>query len=98
MASHRITNDLLNFTVGIKLENGVSARQVRSLIDEFTAEQQSKHGGSDIYGFLWVDDVPESRRGEFLAAVATLAPLPGEVPPEPRMLSAATIWESRLSA
>lgn len=91
MSRVRITNDLLNITVGIRLENGVSARQVRSLIDEFVDEQQFASNGSGICGFLWVEDVPQHRRDEFLTAVSTLLPEESAAAAA-RTISAASIW------
>lgn len=92
MASHRITNDLLNITVGIKLENGVSAGQVRHLISEFLPDPRCRKR-SNVSGFLWVEDVPENRRAEFLAAVSSLAPQEhGSAPARERTISAADIW------
>jgi hypothetical protein len=93
MASARITNDLLNITVGIKLENGVSTRQVRSLINEFVPENRSAHVRSGIHGFLWVEDVPDHLRTEFLTAVSTLSAQPDQADAaQARTISANAIW------
>jgi hypothetical protein len=92
MAAPRITNDLMNITVGIKLENGVSARQVRCLIDDFVEGHHCRHSGSDIFGFLWVEDIPDHRRNDFLTAVSNLTPHPDAPPAQARMISASAIW------
>ena len=96
---HRtITDDLLAVAARIKREAGVSHSQIQAVIDKF-ASQQQWHERTGGIGFPLVEDIPQNSRGEFLAALAELAPHPDRRNGEagvPRNLSAAEIWPSRV--
>lgn len=94
-----ITDDLLEVSVRIKREAGVAHAQIQAVIDKFASEEhwQERTGG---IGFPLVEDIPQDRRGEFMAALAELAPeldRPDARAAEPRYLSAAHIWPSRIA-
>jgi hypothetical protein len=76
MAKRPITDELLNLTIETKLDAGVPAERIRVLVEAFAGEDQE--GGMDeaLVGFLWVEDIPPSRRAEFLRAVLALSPEP----------------------
>lgn len=95
MAARSITDELLNITVGIKCEAGVSTTQVRALIDDFAGDDSSRRQEDDIVEFLWVKDIPTDRREAFLSALSMLDPTmtPDR---ETRLISAADIWGSRI--
>jgi hypothetical protein len=93
-----ITDELLEISVRIKREAGVGHAQIQAVIDKF-ASQQHWHDRTGGIGFPLVEDVPQDRRGEFMAALAELAPQPdraGASAAAPRNLSAAHIWPSRV--
>jgi hypothetical protein len=93
-----ITDDLLELTVRIKREAGVSHDQIQEAIDKFACREQWQERTGGI-GFPLVEDIPQSHRGEFMAAVAELSPHPDRdrnAGPG-RSLSAAEIWPSRVA-
>ena len=93
-----ITNDLLEVSVRIKQEAGVTHAQIQAVIDKFASEEQWQERTGGI-GFPLVEDIPQDRRDGFMAALAELAPeLDRRQAPaaEPRYLSAAHIWPSRV--
>ncbi len=93
---HRtITDDLLAVAVRIKRDAGVSHSQIQTVIDRF-ASQQQWHDRTGGIGYPLVEDIPQDHRGEFLAALAELAPAPDRREETPRTLSAAHIWPSRI--
>jgi hypothetical protein len=97
--AHRvITDDLLTVAIRIKREAGVGHAAIQAVIDEFASQEhwQERTGG---IGFPTIEDVPQERRAEFMAAIAALAPpalgdrhIPGQ-----RYLSVADIWPSRVA-
>jgi len=98
--SHRtITDDLLAVAVRIKREAGIGHAEIQTAIDKFACEQQFNERTGGI-GFPLVEDIPQSRRGEFLAALAELAPHPdrrdSRAAPD-RTVSVAHIWPSRVA-
>jgi|SRR5581483_1692274 len=98
MSDRLISSDLLNITVGIRREAGVTTSQVRALIEQFVDQPGSSAEAGGIVGFLWLDDIPAHRRGDFLSALSSLTPTerPEDREP-PRILSANHIWPSRIS-
>jgi hypothetical protein len=97
--AHRmITDDLLTVSIRIKREAGVSHADIQAAIDKF-ASQEHWHERTGGIGFPTIEDIPQERRAEFMAAVAALAPpdlgdrhIPGQ-----RYLSVADIWPSRVA-
>ncbi len=97
-APHRhITDDLLAVSVRIKRDAGVSHEEIQSVIDKF-ASQEQWHERTGGIGFPLVEDIPQARRGEFMAALAELAAHPGRGDRQgsTSRLSAAEIWPSRI--
>jgi hypothetical protein len=98
--AHRtITDDLLTVAIRIKRETGVGHAQIQAAVDKFASEEHWRERTGGI-GFPIVEDIPQERRAEFMAAVAALSPeldrrdhhIPGQ-----RYLSAADIWPSRVA-
>ena len=94
-----ITDDLLEVSVRIKQEAGVTHEQVQGVIDKFASQEawQERTGG---IGFPLVEDIPQDSRGEFMAALAELTPEPAHRDARAnatRNLSAAEIWPSRIT-
>ena len=96
---HRtVTDDLLDVAVRIKRDTGVDHTQIQGVIDRFASQEQWQERTGGI-GFPLVEDIPQDRRGEFLAALAELQPHPDRKPAPPargRMLSATEVWPSRV--
>jgi len=97
-SAHRmITDDLLAVFVRIKRDAGVTHAQVQEVIDRFASQEawEERTGG---IGYPLIEDVPQHRRGEFMAALAELMPTPERrdaIAALPRPLSANDIWPSR---
>lgn len=81
--------------VGMKLDTGVDICEVRNLVDKFAAEQPREGQTGEPIGFLWVEDIPQHLRNEFLAALASLSGPPGHQSTA-RVLSSSQIWPSRV--
>ncbi len=100
VSPHRtITDDLLELTVRIKREAGVGHDQIQAVIDQFACQEQWQERTGGI-GFPLVEDIPQSRRGEFMAGIAALSPHPDRADSgaaRSRNLSAAEIWPSRVA-
>jgi hypothetical protein len=95
--THRfISNDLLAVAVGIKREADVTQDQIQAIVDRFAGLEQWQERTGGI-GFPIVEDIPQNRRAEFLAALAALAPNPDRPSRDERILSASEIWRSRVS-
>jgi len=95
MSRHAITNQTLNISVNMRLEAGVSYAAVRDVVNEYAADSDAG-SEAEIVGFLWVEDIPQARRAEFLATLSTLIPEPDLSETGKRMISANDIWPSRL--
>jgi hypothetical protein len=94
--THRlITDDLLAIAVGIKREADITQDQIQAIVDRFAGLEQWQERTGGI-GFPIVEDIPQNRRAEFLAALAALAPHPDRPDRDERTLSAAQIWGSRI--
>jgi hypothetical protein len=97
--AHRmVTDDLLTVSIRIKREAGVSHAEIQTAIDKFACLEhwQERTGG---IGFPTIEDIPQERRAEFMAAIAALAPPPlgDRHIPGQRYLSVADIWPSRVA-
>jgi hypothetical protein len=97
--AHRtITDDLLIVAIRIKREAGVGHADIQVAIDKFSSQEhwQERTGG---IGFPTIEDIPQNHRGEFLAAIAALAPPQrgDRKPQDRRNLSVADIWPSRVA-
>ena len=92
-----VSDDLLSVSVRIKQETGVTHAQVQAVIDRFASDEQWQERTGGI-GFPLVEDIPQERRGEFMAALAELMP-EGDRRSNgsSRQLSAAQIWPSRIT-
>jgi hypothetical protein len=93
-----ITDDLLEVSVRIKREAGVTHAQIQEVIDKFASREQWEERTGGI-GYPLVEDIPQERRGEFMAALSELMPESDRGRPqkgESRYLSAAHIWPSRI--
>jgi len=77
MAKRPITIELLKLTIDNKLEDGVSAAHIGTLVEAFAWDESERDEAEEIVGFLWVEDIPEDRRGIFLTALLALSPEPG---------------------
>jgi hypothetical protein len=94
-----ITDELLTVSVRIKREAGVGHAQIQAAVDKFASEEHW-HERTGGIGFPTVEDIPQERRDEFMAALAALTPeadrsdrhIPGQ-----RFLSASDIWPSRVA-
>lgn len=98
-SSHRlISDDLLAVSVQIKREAGVSHAQVQEVIDRFACKERWEERTGGI-GYPLIEDIPQDRRAEFMAALAELAPQSDQPrhAGNKRSLSAAHIWPSRIS-
>jgi hypothetical protein len=94
---HRtITDELLEIVVRIKREAGVSHDQIQAIIDRFAGQEQWQERTGGI-GFPLVEDIPQDRRGEFMAGLAELSPHPDRPAAPVRNLSAAEIWPWRIA-
>jgi len=94
-----ITDDLLAVMVQIKREAGVGYEAIQAAVDQFACQQRWEERTGGI-GFPLVEDIPEERRDDFMAALAQLAPEPQERDGRYtrwRGVSAAEIWPSRVS-
>ncbi len=101
MSRHAISDDVLRITVGIRLEAGACIAQIRSLIDKFASEQRREEQTTETVGFLWIEDIPEGSRADFLSALSALSGPPGyrySSAAKGRLLSAADIWPARLES
>lgn len=76
-----ISDVVLKTAVGMRLEAGIDIADVRRLIDRFAAGEASSEEGGGIVGFLGVEDIPASRRDQFLAALADLSVSSEHEPP-----------------
>lgn len=90
-----ISDDLLDVAVRIKREAGVGHAQIQAIVDRFACQEhfQERTGG---IGFPLVEDIPQDRRGDFMAALAELLPDPDRTRPPARYVSAAHIWPARI--
>ena len=97
---HRtITDDLLTTAIRIKREAGVGHAQIQTAVDQFASEEHW-HERTGGIGFPTIEDIPQERRAEFMAALAALAPETGRRDRHgagQRTLSAADIWPSRVA-
>ena len=100
MAKRYVSTDLLNLTIETQIDAGVSAAEIHRLIYAFTPEAPVSFDALDEpVGFLWVDDIPEGYRGEFLSEILKLSaernePLSQRAPverPKTSMAAAITI-------
>ena len=96
--AHRIiTDDLLTVAIRIKRDAGVGHAEIQAAIDKFSCQEQWQERTGGI-GFPTIEDIPQDRRPEFMAAVAALAPALGDRQIlGQRYLSAADIWPSRVA-
>ncbi len=93
-----ITDDLLAVMVRIKRESGVGHSDIQTTIDQFACQQQFEDRTGGI-GFPLVEDIPQDRRGEFMAALAQLFPAAeghDQIGPG-RYISATEVWPSKVS-
>jgi len=97
MSRHKISDDLLNITIGIKRESGVSDAQIHDLIEKYATDSATQAGSEGIVGFLSAEDVPAERRAAFLGELSALMP-PPSYEKKVRMISAADIWQSRVES
>src|SRR5437588_11397315 len=98
-ANRTITDDLLAVMVRIKRDAGVGHAQIHAAVDQFACQQQWEERTGGI-GFPLVEDIPQERRREFMAALAELSRHPEgrDHPVGPvRYLSVVEIWPSRVS-
>ncbi len=98
-AHQTITDDLLAVAVGIKREAAVGHDPIQTIVDRFACPEQWQERTGSI-GFPLVEDIPQSRRAEFLTALAALSPHPDRRDSRAapgRRLSAAEIWPSRIA-
>jgi len=93
-----ITDDLLAVMVRIKRESGVGHADIQAAIDLFACQQRFEERTGGI-GFPLVEDIPQERRGEFMAALAQLLPPAGGQDQNGgpgRWVSATEIWPSKV--
>jgi hypothetical protein len=74
MAKRPITDELLNLAVETKLDAGVPAERIRVLIDAFAGDEMETDRSAELVGFLGIEDIPPSRRAQFLTTVLALTP------------------------
>jgi hypothetical protein len=74
MAKRPITDELLNLAVETKLDAGVPAERIRVLIDAFAGDETETDRSAELVGFLGIEDIPPSRRAQFLTTVLALTP------------------------
>ncbi len=91
-----ITDDLLETAVRIKREAGVTHAQIQEVVGRFAC-QERWHERTGGIGFPLVEDIPQERRGDFMAALAELSAHPDRNAPPSRQTSAAKIWRPRVS-
>ena len=98
--AHRmITDELLAVSIRIKREAGVGHTHIQAAIDRFASDErwQERTGG---IGFPTIEDIPQERRAEFMAALAALAPeaeRSDRYGQGQRFISATDIWPSRIN-
>lgn len=97
MSRHHISDDLLNTSIGIKRESGVSDAQIHDLIEKYASDSSTEAGSEGIVGFLTAEDVPAAKRAAFLGELSALMP-PPSYEKKVRMISAAEIWQSRVES
>ena len=99
MARSTISDALLRATIGMKTESGIDMAQIRQLIEEYASEAGCQEQTGEPIGFLWIEDIPQERRVDFMNALSGLSPDPDRVRPvaEERMISANDIWPSRVN-
>ena len=91
-----ISDDLLAVSVRIKREAGVSHAQIQDVIDRFACHDHW-HDRTGGIGFPVLEDIPQSRRGEFMADLADLVPVErAGLPFGASSLSVTDIWPSRI--
>ena len=94
---HRIiTDDLLAVMVRIRREAGVGHAEIQAAIDKFACRERFEERTGGI-GFPLVEDIPQEKRGEFMAAIAELSPDDQSAKGPDRKVSAVDIWPSRAS-
>ena len=76
MAKRPITDELLNLTIETKLDAGVPAERIRVLVEAFAGDDTEDGIDEALVGFMQVEEIPPSRRAEFLGAVLALSPEP----------------------
>src|SRR4051794_11051222 len=76
MAKRPLTDELLKLAIETKLDAGVSSEKIRLLVEAFAGDEMEAGQPAGTIGFLWVEDIPPSRRAEFLNAVLALSPDP----------------------
>ena len=90
-----ISDDLLTVSVRIKREAGVNHAQIQEVIDRFACHEHW-HDRTGGIGFPMLEDIPQSRRGEFMADLADLVPQGTGMPYGASNLSVKDIWPSRI--
>lgn len=90
-----ITDDLLETLVRIKRESGVALTEIQAVVARFASQEQWRERTGGI-GFPIIEDIPQSGRGAFMAALAELTPDPERADKGRRWVSAADIWPSRI--
>ena len=76
MAKRPITAELLNLAIESQIEAGVPSDKIRLLVEAYAGDDLEADIQEAIIGFRWVEDIPPSRRAEFLSAILTLSPEP----------------------
>jgi hypothetical protein len=76
MAKRPITDELLNLATESKLDAGVPFERIRVLVEAFAGDHTEADQPDPIVGFLAIEDIPASRRADFLKAVLALNPEP----------------------
>jgi hypothetical protein len=89
-----ITDELLAVMVRIRREAGVGHAAIQAAIDKFACPQQFEERTGGI-GFPLVEDIPQEKRGEFMAALAELSPDDKSDKGPDRKVSVVDIWPSR---
>jgi hypothetical protein len=76
MAKRPITDELLNLAVEIRLDAGVPAERIRVMIEAFAGDEMEAARSAELVGFLGIEDIPPSRRAQFLTAILAISPDP----------------------
>lgn len=84
MAKRPITNKLLELTIESRVAEGIDPFAIRALICRFAYEEPRRDQANETVGFLWVGDIPQHYRGEFLTAVIDLPGRPQVILKETR--------------
>lgn len=76
MTKRPITDELLNLAIETRLDAGVPAERIRVLIEAFAGNEMETDRSEELVGFLGIEDIPPSRRAQFLTAALGLSPEP----------------------